>query len=77
MKKIIAAGVLAFSGAMTTGVATSNADNIPVEGNYATQTACLNDGTRFGTISGTNIGPLPRYLCEQHNDGRWYLYLLR
>lgn len=76
MKKIIAAGILAFSGTVTTGVGISNADMIPVQGNYPTQTACLNDGTRFGQV-GDDRSSLPRYLCEQHNDGLWYLFLIR
>lgn len=78
VRKIFAAGVLAFSGVMTTGVVISNADTIPVDGSYVTQTACLNDGTRFGQVG---VGPdrraLPRFLCEQHNDGLWHLYLIR
>lgn len=44
MRKIIAAGVLAVTGLMTTGVGISNADRVQVEGNYATQAACMADG---------------------------------
>jgi hypothetical protein len=78
MRKIIAAGVLALSLAMTTGVGIGNADRIPVEGSYVTQTACLNDGTRFGpNVDAAHLQHWMLYTCEQHNDGLWYLYLIK
>ena len=78
VRKIIAAGALAFSLAMTTGVGISNADQIPVEGNYPTQTACLNDGMRFGpSVDAQHVSHWMLYTCEQHNDGLWYLYLIK
>jgi len=44
VRKMIAAGVVALGGLMTTGVGVSNADVIQVEGSYATQAACMADG---------------------------------
>jgi hypothetical protein len=78
VRKIIAAGVLAFSGALTTGVGISNADRIPVQGSYVTQTACLNDGPSHGPNVNADHprGPWVLFTCEQRNDGLWYLYLV-
>jgi hypothetical protein len=77
MRKIFAAAVLAFAGALTTGVGISNADRILVEGNYVTQTACLNDGPSHGpnVDAAHPRGPWVLFTCEQHNDGLWYMYL--
>jgi len=43
-EELMAAGLLAFGGLMTTGVGVSNADEILVEGNYVTEAGCLADG---------------------------------
>lgn len=72
MRKIIAAGVLAFAGLMTTGVGVSNADEILVEGNYSTQAACLVDGPHTEV---NHPGVWTHFSCVQHPDGLWYLYL--
>jgi hypothetical protein len=78
VRNIIAAGVLAFSWTMTAGVGISSADRGPGEGSYVTQTACLNDGTRFGpTFDAYHVAHWMSYTCEQHNDGLWYLYLIK
>ncbi len=72
MRKIIAAGVLAVTGLMTTGVGISNADRVQVEGNYATQAACMADGP---VVEVDHPGNFTHFSCEQHADGLWYLYL--
>lgn len=72
MKKIIAAGILAFGGLMTAGMATGHADEIQVEGNYATRAACMADGP---VVEVDNPGTWTHFSCEQHADGLWYLYL--
>ena len=72
MRKIIAAGVLAFCGLMTTGVGISNAEEIQVEGNYATEAACLVDGPH---VEVNHPGTFTHFSCQQHSDGLWYLYL--
>jgi len=72
MKKIIAAGVLALGGLMTTGVGVSSADEIQVEGNYSTEAACLVDGPHVEVVNGGNW---THFSCVQHSDGLWYLYL--
>jgi hypothetical protein len=72
VRKIIAAGVLALGGLMTTGVGISNADEIQVEGNYATEAGCQADGPH---VEVTNGGHWTHFSCVQHDDGLWYLYL--
>jgi hypothetical protein len=72
MRKTIAAGALAFSGLMTTGVGVSNAEEIQVEGNYATQAACEVDGPH---VEVNHPGTFTHFSCQQHADGLWYLYL--
>jgi hypothetical protein len=72
VKKIVAAGLLAFGGLMTTAVCNANADEIQVEGNYATLAACQADGPHVEV----NVpGNWTHYSCVQHSDGLWYLYL--
>jgi hypothetical protein len=72
MRKTVAAGVLAFCGLMTTGVGVSYADEIQVEGNYATQAACEIDGPH---VEVNHPGTFTHFSCAQHSDGLWYLYL--
>ena len=72
MRKTVAAGVLAFCGLMTTGVGISNADEIQVEGNYATQAGCEVDGPH---VEVNHPGTFTHFSCVQHFDGLWYLYL--
>jgi hypothetical protein len=72
VKKLIAAGALAFCGLMTTGVGISHADEIQVEGNYATEAACLVDGPH---VEVDHPGTWTHFSCVQHPDGLWYLYL--
>lgn len=68
----IAAGLLALGGLMTTGVGISVADEVQVEGNYATQAACTADGP---AVEVEHPGNFTHFSCEQHSDGLWYLYL--
>jgi hypothetical protein len=72
MRKTVAASVLAFCGLMTIGVGISNADEIQVEGNYATQAACEVDGPH---VEVNHPGTFTHFQCVQHPDGLWYLYL--
>jgi hypothetical protein len=72
MRKTVAAGVLAVCGLMTTGVGISNADEIQVEGNYATQAGCEVDGPH---VEVNHPGTFTHFSCVQHSDGLWYLYL--
>jgi hypothetical protein len=78
MKKVLAAGALAFVGlAAAAGVA--SATEYAIDGSYATQRACNADGSSgtFRTHSGMIIPPNPAnvYDCRQGNDGLWYLYI--
>ena len=44
MKRLLAAGIVAFAGLMTAGLGISNADTIQTEGNYQTRQACQDAG---------------------------------
>jgi len=72
MKKLIAAGLLASGGLLTVGAGISAADEVQVEGNYATQAACMADGP---VVEVDHPGNFTHFSCEQHADGLWYLYL--
>jgi hypothetical protein len=72
MTKIIAAALLLVGGMMTTAVGIANADQILVEGNYATLAACQADGPHVEVVHGGNW---THFQCVQHDDGLWYLYL--
>jgi hypothetical protein len=71
-KTIVAAGLLALGGLMTTGVSVASADQVLVEGNYATSQACDADGPH---VEVNHPGHFTHYQCVQHDDGLWYLYL--
>ena len=44
MRRVIAAGLLAEAGLVTTGVGVANADEVEVEGNYSSEAGCWADG---------------------------------
>jgi hypothetical protein len=44
MRRVIAAGLSASAGLMTTAVGVANADEVEVEGNYSSQVGCEADG---------------------------------
>ena len=73
MRVFIAAGLLALGGLMTTAVGVANADEVQVEGSYASETGCLTDAPHV-EIEYDN-GRYTHYACREGNDGLWYLYL--
>jgi hypothetical protein len=72
MKKTILAGLLAVGGLMISPVGIANADQVLVNGNYATLTACQADGPH---VEVDHPGNFTHFQCSQHDDGLWYLYL--
>ncbi|BDB40137.1 MULTISPECIES: hypothetical protein [Mycobacterium] len=74
MRTVVAAGILlAAGGLMTTAVGLANADEVQVEGSYATQAACQVDGPHVEITH--NDGAYTHFDCRQGSDGLWYLYL--
>jgi hypothetical protein len=71
---IVAAGVLAFAGLMTTGVGIANADTIQTEGNYPSHEACQNAGPG---VKATTPGNWNNFWCVRDRvaAGNWRLVL--
>jgi hypothetical protein len=71
---IVAAGVLAFAGLMTTGVGIANADTIQTEGNYPSHEACQNAGPG---VKATTPGNWNSFWCvpDRAAAGNWRLVL--
>jgi hypothetical protein len=71
---MVAAGVLAFAGLMTTGVGIANADTIQTEGNYPTREACQNAGP---AVKATTPGNWNNFWCvpDRLAAGNWRLVL--
>jgi hypothetical protein len=73
MIRVIAAGLLALGGVMTTAVGVANADEIQVEGVYSTLDACQADGPHVELAQNDHL--YTRWDCREHADGLYYLYL--
>jgi hypothetical protein len=73
MRLVFAAGLLALGALMTTGVAVASADEVQVEGSYATEAACLIDGPHVEITH--NDAAYSHFACRQGADGLWYLFL--
>lgn len=71
---VVAAGVLACAGLMTTGVGISHADTIQTEGNYPTHEACQNAGPG---VKATTPGNWTNFWCvpDRTAAGQWRLVL--
>jgi hypothetical protein len=76
VRKIIAAGALAFCGLMTTGVGISNADEITVPGDYQTDAACNADGPSVETSHQPPPGQVWKFFNCVHENGSIYLHLI-
>jgi hypothetical protein len=74
MKRLFAAGVLAFAGLMTAGLGISNADTIQTEGNYPTRQACQDAGPG---VKATTPGGWNNFWCvpDRAAAGNWRLVL--
>jgi hypothetical protein len=74
IKTIVAAGMLAFGGLMTTGVGIANAGTIQTEGSYPSHEACQNAGPG---VKATTPGNWNNFWCVPHRvaAGNWRLVL--
>ena len=72
---IVATGVLAFGGLMTTGLATSNADTIQTEGTYPSNEACRDAGPG---VKASTPGNWNNFVCvpDRTAAGQWRLVLI-
>lgn len=72
--KLIAAGVLASAGLMTTGVGISHADTIQTEGRYPNHNACMNAGPG---VKATTPGNWKNFWCvpDRLAGNQWRLVL--
>ena len=73
MKRVFGAGLLALSGLLTTAVGVAHADEVQVDGGYATLTACQADGPHVEIT--TNDSKYSHWDCRQDGDGLWYVWL--
>ncbi len=73
MIRVIAAGLLAVGGLMTTAVGVANADEIQVEGVYSTLGACETDGPQVELAQNDHL--YTHWDCREHSDGLYCLYL--
>ncbi|CAM4121465.1 hypothetical protein NONI108955_10180 [Nocardia ninae] len=60
-------------GLVAAGSGLAAAEEVQVEGNYATATACQADGPNV-EVERDNA-KWTKWECRQGNDGLWYLYL--
>jgi hypothetical protein len=73
MRKVIAAGVLAFGGLLTTAVGVAHADAVQVEGAYATLAACQVDGPNVEIAYNDHL--YSHWDCHMGDDGLWSVWL--
>lgn len=73
MKRMIAAAALTAGGLLTLGVGVAHADEVQVEGNYATLEACQADGPHVEITYDNDA--YSQWDCRQGDDGLFYLYL--
>lgn len=73
MRRVIAAGLLALAGLVTTGVGVANADEVEVEGNYSSQVGCEADGPHV--VLAHNDHLYTHYDCRFGPDGFWHVWV--
>ncbi len=73
MKRMMAAAALTAGGLLTLGLGVAHADEVQVEGNYATLEACQADGPQVEIAYDNDAYSL--WDCRQGDDGLFYLYL--
>jgi hypothetical protein len=82
VRKIIAAGALAFCGLMTTGVGISNADEFVFHADYQTEAGCMADGPHVEVQQPPPAGEVWKtFNCVYEDRGNgvgtsWYLHVL-
>jgi hypothetical protein len=74
LRKIVAAGLLALAGLMTTGVGISNAATLQTEGTYPSRAACYAAGPG---VTATTVGNWNDFWCvpDHAAAGSWRLVL--
>ncbi len=72
IRKVVLAGAVAL-GMSTAFAGVASAEEVQVEGNYATAAACNADGPHVQVDRDNN--KWTHFDCRQGNDGLWYLYL--
>ena len=73
MMRTIAAGMLAAGALLTLGLGVAQADEVQVEGNYATLEACQADGPAVEIAR--NDADYTHWDCRPGDDGLFYLFL--
>lgn len=73
MRKVFVAGLLVVTGMMTTGLATANADEIEVNGDYASQAGCQADAPNVEITHNDHLWT--HWDCRFGNDGFWHVWL--
>jgi hypothetical protein len=73
MMRTLAAGMLAAGALLTLGLGVAQADEVQVEGNYATLEACQADGPNVELAQGD--ANYTHWDCRQGDDGLFYLYM--
>jgi hypothetical protein len=72
MKRLFAAGLVAFGGLMTAGVGVASAD-VEVEGNYSSEAGCMADGPHVELTYNDHL--YNHFDCRFGNDGFWHVWL--
>jgi hypothetical protein len=73
MNRVVVAGLLALSGVTAAPASTALADEIQVNGGYATLSACQVDGPYVELAHNDHLWT--HWDCRQGGDGLYYLYL--
>ena len=73
MRTLITGAVLALGGLMSLGVGVAAADEVQVDGNYATLAACEIDGPEVQIAD--NNDAYTGWECRLGDDGLYYLFL--
>ncbi|BAX90681.1 hypothetical protein [Mycobacterium shigaense] len=73
MNRVFAAGSLALGMLLATPATVAEADEIQVNGGYATLSACQTDGPYVEVAHNNNLWT--HWDCRQGRDGLYYLYL--
>lgn len=73
MRTVITGALLALGGLMSVGVGVAAADEVQVDGNYATLAACEIDGPQVQIAE--NNDAYSGWECRLGDDGLYYLFL--
>ena len=73
MRRVIAAGLLALDGLVTTGVGVANADEVEVEGNYSSQAGREADGPHVEITHNDHL--YTHYDYRFGPDGFWHVWV--